>query len=379
MAVSAPYLFQAYYETLEKPNAKRIWSAIIKSKGMVAHLPMVTEDAPVKIGHRIIDQLPTVQATAMGQEPAAQGWQPSREFQEGCFLYADNFPFDTRMLTFKNHIPGGDLIKVNSQAYLTALALYLDDNLINGNRVSGPLAAENPTTAMNSFTGLKYRILDTSGPYGTSKWGVNPACNVQSQQADLTPTSWSPTNAGRIWLDFDRVMSHMGVTDGTGLVCYCAPQTVWLLDTLARVVSPAAAFSITKDVYGRTIGEYKGMQIVECTLKPPALGGLQVTPIISVQDDINGWGPGDPQWQGNAGGYFTSFYFVKRSSTKGEMEQGGGGLTAWQVTDPDVRIEHLGTTRQSAWMYDMTMGLFYEDTRAIARLYGVKVVGPTLN
>lgn len=365
--IPGPYLFAAYYQSVKPQSAKRVWWSLLESNNIFTHLPMVTEEALVKVGQRVIDNLPTVETMEVGQEPTDNYFQPSVRFHEGLSLWRKNFDIDGLLTKNKDRIAGMDPVKFNAKAYMQMLSYQLDNYFFNNNRTSGTI--DDP----NGFIGLKYRIANTSGPNGTSKYGVNPACNFQSG-ASLLLSTLSTQNAVRLWFDIDRMLSHMGVKDGQKVIMIVPEQAIWAIDALAKTATPAGGFSIDKDVFGRTIRQYRQLEIQSCGFLPPLIGGLQVAPIIGVSQDANGWEAGDPLFTAPAspttGPFYTSFYFIKR---------GDGGLTAWQFEDPDARYERITGTRQWRWMHDLTAGIFYEDTRCVGRLYGIQVNGPSIN
>jgi hypothetical protein len=363
--ISGPFLFPAYYQTVKREESKRVWYSLIKANNVFTHLPMTTEGSLYKAGQRVIDNVPVPHTVAVGQEPTTNFFQPSVKFQEGLALWRDNFNIDQVLTQVKSVIV--DPVKFNTEAYMRGLAYALDNYFFNNSNWSGPV--DDP----NGFLGIKYRIADTSGPNGTSKYGVNPACNFQSGSS-LLSTTLSTANAVRFWLDIDRMLSHMGVDDGQNVIMLCAPQVLWLIDALAKTATPAGGFEITQDVFDREVRTYKKMEIRSCGLLTPQNGGLQTAPVIDTAQDINGWSAGDIQYTQPAnpttGPFYTSLYFVKR---------GDGGLTAWQLSDPWAMYERITGTRQKIWMHDQTTGLFYEDTRCLGRIYGVQVNGPSLN
>jgi hypothetical protein len=365
--IAGPYLFQAYYQSVKPKSAKRVWWALVKSENIFTHLPMVSEGSLLKVGQRVIDNLPTTETMEVGQEPTDNFWQPTVRFQEGVAIWRKNFDIDEVLTEDSDRIPGMDPVKFNSKAYLARLSYDIDNYFFNNNRVGGTI--NDP----NGFIGIKYRLADTSGPNGTSKFGCNPACNFASH-ASLLLATLSSANAILLWFDIDRMLAHMDVKDGENVVMFAPPSAMWAIDALAKTATPAGGFEITKDVFGRTLRKYRNLEIRSCGVLAPQVGGLQTAPIIDTSQDINGWSAGDFQYTASAN-FYTSFFFIKRGSGEGE----GGGLTAWQKRDPQARYERITGTRQWRWMHDQTTGLFYEDTRAMGRLYGIRVDGPSIN
>lgn len=361
--IPGPFLFPAYYQTVKRSEAKRVFMALVDANNVFSHLPMMTENALYKVGQRVIDNVPVPGSRVVGAEPTANFYQPSVKFTEGLQIWAENFDID-RVLSIGNKANIVDPVKFNIAAFRKGYAYALDNAFFNNSPVSGNI--DNP----DGFTGIKYRISDTNGPAGTSQYGVNPACNFAAGSS-LLSTTLSAANMTRFWLDVDRMLAHMNRPDGQSVIMFVAPQVMWLIDAEARQSSPAAGFKITEDVFHRTIIQYKNLQIQSCGLLTPQVGGLQVAPVISTAEDVNGWSAGDPQFSGAAGGpFYTSCYFVAR---------GDGGLTAWQLEEPYEEFEHIPGTRQWRWVHDSYTGLFYEDTRCLGRIYGLQVNGPSLN
>lgn len=356
--LNGPVSFTQYFQRINQPRVLRYWLAFIKADSVFTRLPMHTEGALVKRGKRVIDKLPNIEFHAIGQEPTNSFTTSSVDFEESLALIRGNNDIDKALLSDKNYIEA-DPTKIDIKLYMEARAMALNNYFFNNQHFSGPI--DDP----NGFIGIKYRLRDTNGLNGTSKYGCNPACVFQAT-ADLSDNGLSGAGAIKITRDMDRMFHHMGAKDGTGITIFCSPQLGWQLDAIIKTAGTAGGFKITEDAFNRSVIKYKNATICSCGLLPPQDGGLQTAPIIDSSQDANGWSTGDPLFAGN--GNYSSMYFVN---------SGEEGFYAWQQEDPWMVKERITGTRTVRIMLDQTAGIFMQNTRALGVLYGIKCNGAT--
>ena len=357
-APTGPFLFEAYLQQVKDAVPKAIWWSLIDANSIFTHLPMVTEGTLLKVGKRVIDNLPSVQYVSIGQEPTNEDWQPLVDFQEGVALTRKNFQLDRLFLTDKRYL--GKPTELLVKAYMKALAFSTDNYFYNNNTVSGPIGDA------NGFVGIRYRLLDTSGPQGYSKWGCNPACIFPST-TNLSTAGLSGPGAIKLTGDWDKMIDHMDGGEGDGILCTMSAQALRQVDKIIKTAGTAGGFTITKDGFDRTIRKYRGMETQRCGYQAPLPGGLQIAPIISSSQDPYGYQSGDFQYAPN-GNFYTSMFYMKR---------GEDYFTAWQAGDPWQIEERVPGTRQTYLLHDQSFGIFQQDTRALGVTFGVQCDGTT--
>jgi hypothetical protein len=362
-SLSGPLTFVQYMQRINQPKVSTYWKSFIQQRSIPTYLGMVTEEALIKRGRRVIDKLPAVTALQMGAEPAVPFSSTSLPFEETLMLIRGNNDIDREFLKDKNYIEA-DPTMIDVDLYMQARIMFTNNYFFNNSTYQGP------TSDPNGFIGVRYRCLDTAFNNGLGGYGVNPDVVFQSV-ASINRANWSSTNAITLEWEFEQMFEHMGAEDGEGLVCFANPQAMRSMNACLKAASTAGGFTISEDGFDRQIKKFMECDIVNCGLVQPIDGGSQKVPNISSAQDINGWQSGDVAFGQYSGfsptTYYTSLVFVHKDPKK---------FCCWQKSDPWMEKTMVSGTRKMRIMLDQTLGIFMPVSRGIGMIYGLQVDGP---
>jgi len=356
MATTGPFSFHQYYQNVNSPIVKEIWDSFIKHESIWTRIPTETVTSQKRKTKRIIGGLPTPTSVTIGSEPPNPFVQDIEDYEEGVFLFRDNFDIDRLFLKDTNYVEA-DPIATQMDAYLEGRAFYLNNVLINNHHTMGPIQDQ------NAIVGIKYRLADQTLRYGNAA-----SVSVQST-ADLSDTGMSGAGAIKLERDIERLFDLMGVHNGDGVLLIGSPQLLRQINAVVKTAGYQGGFKTTSDAFDREVVKFKGAEIVTSGYQAPAQNGVQSTPVIDSAQDVNGWSTGDALYNPSAasgGANFTTLYAIRR---------GKGLFSTWQMEDPWMKKVEVAGTRKWRVMFDMTTGLWQPNTRAIGRIYGIKVNG----
>jgi len=351
-STSGPFGFVQYYESVNEPVVKYILDSFIEAEALFTYFPMITEGTKKKLGKRIIGLLPAPTWLPLGVEPPTPFVQDFQDYEEGCFYISDNFDMDYRFKNDKNYVMA-DVTEKQIEAYIKGRAFDLNYKLINNDHVNGNA---------QSFVGIKWR-LENSTVYGNNA-GVSFQASTNLATANL-----SVSNNIKLQRDIDQMLDRMGCGNGDGVVAMMSPQVKRQIDAVVRTSATSGGFEITKDAFGRTVTKYKGVTFVSVGYQAPTSTGLQTSPIIADNQDINGYDTYDVGNYNATGAVYSTIFFVWGGEEKFAM---------WQDMDPVMLKEtRISGLRKGRIQFDMSQGIWNPNTRALGRIYGIATDGPT--
>lgn len=374
MSMTGPLGFAQYFQLTNEPWAKYILMSFIKAEAVFTRLPMDTEGTLKKIGKRVTGNLPNITTVTMGQEPANPFVVPVEDYEEGAALIRDNFDIDELEIKDKLAV-GGDIVRSQLDSYIEARTFYLNWMFFNNSRIG--------TTDPNGFIGIKYRL--TNAAYFGLPGGLDltNTSTAGTTTVDLSTSGMTGASGTLMERYMQMSLDHQGIPDGTGGCFFANPQVLRNFDQVVKgggnstTGTVPTGFTTTKDSFDRIVRKFRNADIVSCGYNAPGGGGYQTTvtygsdtqttPIIDSTQDVNGWSSGDPQYN-PTGAVYSSMYLVRT---------GVKWLSSWQVEPPTVRRVWIPGTRKWRVMFDMTAGLYHENSRAVGRIHGIKTDGAT--
>jgi len=351
MSSAGPYSYFNYYQAINEPIVKDIVKSYIDHEAIFTRFPIETVRSLKRKSKRIIGNLPTPTPMDIGEEPPVPFVQDYEDYEEAPYLLRDNFDLDELFMMDENYVQGEPLER-QIESYIEGRTFYINNCFINNSHTDGPIRER------KMIVGIKYRL-------ATTQFGNSPTASVQST-ANLSDAQFSVSNAIKVERDLERLFDQMGNHNGNGMVVMGNPQLLRQLNAVVKSAGYSGGFKTTADAFDREVIKFKGAEIVSVGYQAPAANGAQNTPVIDSAQDLNGWSPGDSQYQGNANA--TTLYVVWGGRNK---------FSTWQMTDPMLRkVMPISGTRKNRVMFDQTLGLWNPDIRALGRIYGIVVNGP---
>lgn len=256
-------------------------------------------------------------------------------FQESAYILSNALDVDIKLLQDSNWIT--DPRAARLMAYAEGQAFDFADKFINNNHISGDV---------NAIVGLRAR-LDQATLYGN-----NTACLIDAGGVDLSDSGITATTTSKFNAYVRRMLDEIGSPDGEGCVIYMSRELRRRWEMGLRLSGSGSGFDTTKDAFGRRV-EVFGNAVI----RPVGVKKDQSTEIITNTETSAG---------ANGSSNYTSMYAVRF---------GEGYLTGWQMGP--LTVQDLGQLPSNPTMYrlfvDWACGLWQEHTRAIARVYDIKV------
>lgn len=320
------------------PLVQRISYSLIMNGIVLQDIPMVDKKSMKASGVRIQgDNLGTVGWSPLNVTPATTKGTPT-PFEEQAYNMRNNIPMDVKFLQDENAIQNPFALQLGM--YLKAVTYDFNDKFINNNHKAGN---------KDSFDGLRERLDNTAYNNETEM-----KIDVGGTASDLSQSGLTATTANNFIEYLDQLLSYMGQEDGTGICLYMNDTLVRRIPRAIRILGAGAGWSMTTDAFGRTLERYKNAKIVNVGRKAD-----QSTRIITNTETAAG---------AAGSSTFTSIYGVKWG-----MED---AMRGWEFgsLESSIRGPYMlqdGVTQQLT--IDWTVGLFQENSRAIGRLYDIKV------
>ena len=335
MAVSASALTLGQYAIQSNdPLVQRVVYSLIQNGSILDEVPIVTKATMLANGVRFEGNLPTVNWRKINEDPTVTSGTPT-PFQEQVYLLNNAIDVDNVLLKDQNRIQDPRALQLD--AYLKAVAYDMNDKFINNNHVTGDADA---------FVGLRARI-DSPSTYG-----VRTENKIDGGGVDMTTANMTTTTANNFIEFLDQLLWSVGSLDGTGVVLYMNEVMKRRFARALRVLGTAGGFTITQDMFGRTVEKFRN-----ATLKDIGYKADQSTRIITNTEANTG---------AAGASTYTSIYAVHYGTEQ---------LMAWQMDE--LRPEYIGRVGNGGntdrTIIDWQFGLYPNTNRCMARLYGIKM------
>lgn len=338
MAVDSNALNLAQYALMSNdPLVTQITWSLLDQDSVLNDIPLLNKKTLVANGIRFQgDALPTPDWTPLNVDPVVVTAVPT-PYQEQAFLLRNAIDTDKKLVQDENQIQ--DPRAVRLEAYLKSVRLDFSDKFINNNHITGD---------KDCFTGLKYR-LDNPTVYGCES-----ELKINTSGVDMTQGAGTATTANNFIEFVDTLLDYLGATSGDGVVLYMNEVMKRRFARAIRIMGATGGFTTIRDAFNRPVDMYKGAVIRVVGRKKD-----QTTQIITSTEDSAG---------AAASSTYTSIYGVRFGTND--------GLFGWQFDPLSQSVNDLGLLDNGITyrtVIDYAVGLMASSTRAIGRLYGIKL------
>lgn len=336
MAVDSNALSLAQYAQFSNsPLVRRVAYSLYELGGAFADLPLPVQNTLFASGSRFAgDALPDVNWSNINGEPVTVNATPT-PFQEQVYIIRNQIDTDNLLVEDRNRIT--DPRAVRLEAYLKSVNYEMNHQFINGNPVTGNA---------KSIVGLRYRLDNPT------KYGVESELKIDAGGVDMSDSGMTTTTANRFIEQVQQVLDYLGAPDGLGVSLYMNDTLKRRFDRAIRLLG-GQGFNTTTDAFDRSVERFKNAVIRDAGRKKD-----QTTRIITNTETSAG---------ADGASTFTSLYAARYGETH---------LTGWQFKDLNQAVRDLGLVDNGViyrTVIDWAVGLFYEDTRCMARLYDIKI------
>lgn len=328
---TGPVTLADYATISNDPLVFSIITSLLMNGSVLEDLPLITKPSLVLNGSRIQDSLPSVNWSALNDAPVSVR-TAATPYSDQTYIIRNNIDVDMFIVMDQNQIE--DPRTFNTRAYLMSLNYDVNDKFINNNQTTGNT---------NAPVGIRARI--------DGNYGVNTDMKIDCGAVDMTMAAMTQASILTFLEYLDTLLSYMGSRDGLGVVLYMNDIMLRRIRTAIAKLGAGTGFNTVEDAYGRMVTTYRNAKIVDIGRKAD-----QTTRIITATETTTGL---------DGASTYTSIYAVK---------YGVGTFCGWQMA-PFSAID-MGRISGGAlfrlaldWCFGWTM----PHTRAIGRLYGIKV------
>lgn len=338
MAVSTSALTLAQYAIQSNdPWVYRITDSLLRNGSILGDIPLANNKSLVANGVRWQGHLPTVNWSNLNVDPTVTSGTPT-PFQEQAYIVRNAIDVDRFLVQDKNAIQDPRVVQM--QAYLKALAYDMNDKFINNNHVTGDSKAP---------VGLRYR-LDNPTTYG-----VTSEMLIDGSGVDMTGSTNQTSGTSNTAVELlQQTLDYMGAPGGDGVVIYMNDVLKRRFSRGIRLLGAGGGWNMQTDAFGRTFEYFQNAKIVDIGRKAD-----QSTRII-LNTEANTGAAGSST--------YTSFYAVR---------YGEDATMGWQFDELASSIHDIGLIGNGGSTYrtviDWAVGLFFQHTRGIARVYDIKI------
>lgn len=335
MAVSASALTLGQYAIMSNdPLVQRITYSLLENAVVLNDMPLITKKTILANGVRWEGNLPSVNWSRLNVDPTTTSGTPT-PYQEQAYVIRNTIDVDKFIVEDENQIvePRGAQI----EAYLKSVAYDYNDKFINNDPISGD---------ENAPVGWRYRLTN----YTT--YGLNSDMLIDASGLDMTQSNMTSATANNFIELVQQVLDYMGAPDGTGVTIYMNDVLKRRFARAIRLLGAGAGFTMMTDAFGRTVEKFNNATVRDIGRKAD-----QSTRIITVTETSAG---------AAGASTYTSFYAVR---------YGEGYVFGWQFDA--LKAEDIGLIGNGGSTYrtkvDWASGFMNQHTRAVARVYGIKV------
>jgi len=318
------------------PLVMKVTKSLLVNGAVLSDIPLIDKKSLKITGARWTGNLPTVNWAKLNTEPAVTKGVPT-PYEEQAYILRNAIDVDVKLLQDENQIvdPRGAML----EAYLQSVSYDMNDKFINNDHTSG-----NP----DAFVGIRAR-LDNPAVYGTT-----PELKIDAGGTDMSQAGMTSTTANNFIEYVQQMLDWMGRPEGDGVVLYMNDTLRRRFERAIRVLGTGAGFRMTEDAFDRRISMYKNARVVDIGRKAD-----QTTRIITNTETAAGLpGAGDR----------TSLYAVA---------YGQDSFLGWQFESFQNAVKDIGLIGNAGTimriLIDWAFGIVQVHTRALARIYNIKV------
>ncbi len=300
------------------------------------YIGMIAEDVKVKqvVSNKTGESYPVLTVLIAIDDPSVTKGTPTA-FSEQAFTLSNSIDIDSKMLRDVNTIQ--DPFAQQLGALLEAYKYEINTKFILNTHFADPKAPD----------GLRERLDNT-------QYGNESEMKIDCGTLDISQGGATAAKANQFLEFLDQLLSYMGADDGTGVVLYCNDTMLRRIPFLIRLLGAGAGFEMTTDAFGRRVQMYRNAKIVDVGRKQD-----QSTRIITNTEATTGLDSTSDQ---------TSVYGVKYG-----LENAFRGWEFDSLENSVIGPFLLQNGVQQRITIDWTMGFFQEHTRAVGRLYNIKI------
>jgi hypothetical protein len=337
MAVDAASLTLAQYAQMSNsPIVRSIGYSLLQFGSVLSDIPLVTRRTLVASGVRFVgSNLPAPTWTKLNAEPTVVTATPT-PFQEQVYLIRNAIDTDAKLVNEENAIVDPRALRL--QAYLEGVTYDLNDKFINNNQVTGN---------SDCFVGLRARLDDPT------TYGCESEMKLTGAAVDMTQGAMTAATANTFIELVGQLLNYMGTPQGDGVVLYMNELLKLRFERAIRMLGAGAGFTTTADAFDRSVERFKNAKIRVIGRKAD-----QTTQIITNTEATTGL---------DSNSTYTSLYAVRF---------GDGYFSGWQFDSLDQSVRDLGLLDNGViyrTVIDWAIGLFQAHTRAVGRIYDIKV------
>jgi hypothetical protein len=319
------------------PMIRKISMSLIMNGNVMQDLPIENYASFKANGLRWqgANALPTVAWRALNQDPATTKGTPT-PFEEQAYTLSNNIDIDSKLLRDVNAIQNPFAQQIS--AYLKAATYDFNDKFINNAPITGD---------ENAIVGLRTRM-DNPTIYG-----IETEMKIDAA-VDLSASPITSANANKFLEALQQALDFMGNPEGDGVVFYGNDLVLRKITSAVRILGAGGGFRFDQDAFDRTVTKYRNASFRDLGRKAD-----QSTRIIPTTETNTG---------ASGGTQYTSLYGVHFA-----MED---AFKAWNFDSLEQSVIGpflLQNGVQQRVTIDWTVGLFQENTRAVSRLYDIKV------
>lgn len=320
------------------PLIQKIGYSLIMAGNVLQDIPLQTYPSFKASGVRFAgDNLATVNWRALNADPAVTKSTPT-PFEEQAYTLSNSFDIDSKLLRDQNAIQNPFSVQLG--AYLRAVSYDINDKFINNTLALDP----------NAPVGLRFRIDNATA------WGVETELKIDAGgvTADMS-AAMTATTANAFLEVLQQLLDYMGAPDGVGVVIYVNDLLKRRLTRAIRVLGAGSGFALDGvDPFQRKVLTFQNAVIRDIGRKKD-----QSTRILLNTEASTGVAGSST---------FCSLYGVRFG-----LEDAFRG---WQFDGLEQSIIGpflLQNGVQQRLVIDWTVGWFQEHTRAIGRVYDIKI------
>lgn len=335
MAVSTSSLtLQQYAQQSNEPLIQSIAYSLLQTDSVLSDIGFVTRPTMKVNGSRVVGGLPTANWRKINESTTVFSGT-AQQFSEQVYVLSNAIDVDRLIMMDENQVgnPAGQQTKMG----LTSWAYDINDRFFNNNHNSGDADA---------FVGIRQRLDDTT------TWGTNSACKIDGGGVVLTDAGQTAATSNVFISLMEQMLDEMGAPEGDGCVIYMNRNLRRRLGKAVRLMGAGGGFDMTTDAFGRRVMTYRNAKIRTVGVK-----ANQSTEIITNTEDTAG---------ANGSSTYTSMYAVR---------YGEDTFNGWQMTP--LAVQSIGLRPDEPTIFrtflEWPIGLYQTHTRAIARVYDIKV------
>jgi hypothetical protein len=331
---TASLTLQQYAAQSNEPLVQRVVFSLLEVGSVLNDISFQTNGSLKANGSRIVGALPTVGYRRLNEDTTTASGT-AQPFQEQAYIMSNTIDIDRLLMMDVNQI--GDPSAVQVDMWLKAASYDYTDKFFNNNHTSG-----DPKMVI----GIRQRLDDPT------TWGTNTACKINAGGVDLSDSGLTSANANVAIRYMEQMLDEIGAPDGNDVVIYMNRNLRRRFQQAIRSLGAGGGFDMTTDAFGRRLLTFRNAVIRAVGTKAD-----QSTEIITNTETSAG---------ANGSSTYSSIYAVR---------YGDSALNGWQM-EP-IRIQNLGLRQdvptQNRVFIEWASGLYQVHTRAVARVYGIKV------